>query len=280
MRSSFIDSLKLAFSDDYEIPDDSYLKLSGILIKNGLTEDVFDLGLIKLIKVILRNRLEFPISINLLQKYWDVDGKAFNFVHTLVPLVKWGYIKLKRLDRDKALSNGVILGEFERDESIDSYVVVYSTDKLDEVLSVFSEVLSQYSNEYSADDDEILESVNPRNLPSWANRTLDLIHQGLRNYDIDAKVYFESFIPDEAVGRAEIGIVVTGADFDQVNKGIVPRNLKKNLRQENSIGVSDGYVDGNNDLYISLTVPLNFKAFKRLAEGILNTIKDLGGTYA
>ena len=65
------DSLKLLFSDEYNISDSDYRALSEILVSNGLSENAFSGGVVQLVKLLYENQIKLPASLNYLQDAWS-----------------------------------------------------------------------------------------------------------------------------------------------------------------------------------------------------------------
>ena len=97
MRSGLLDSLKLALSDSYSIPDSEYKKLSGILLKNGLSDSGFETGLVPIICALIKRNATLPASLDYVQSIWETDNVKFNFVKMIVPMVRDKVVLLRKV---------------------------------------------------------------------------------------------------------------------------------------------------------------------------------------
>lgn len=265
-----MDSLKLVLSDSYNIPDSSYKKLSGILLDSGLSEDAFDSGIVQLIHIMMKNNLTFPISLNLLKSFWNSEGVAFNFVHSLTPLIVDGVIKLKKVKRDKFLSDVVMKGNDEYEEERDLYVVVYSTDKFDSLYNSFEDVLKS---------GKISEGVTfNSNIPKKIKSVFDKASKLITEFGINIRE--ESYVNDEVTGTSKINLILSNTSEYSCNDSVIQRTAKKFIGKVGYVSGVEAYIDDTTELFLSIDLKMKEKINMDLAYGISSFVKELEVNYA
>lgn len=271
MKSNFVDSMKLVLSDSYNIPDSSYKRLSGILLNSGLSEDTFDSGIVQLIHVMMKNKLTFPISISLLKSFWNMEGVAFNFVHTLSPLVVDGVIKLKKVKRDKFIkSDAIMKGNDEYDDDKDFYVVVYATEKFDSIYNGFEDILSKEKISEGA----VIGGGVPKKLKNILDKTAKLLNE----FSIDIKE--ESYLNDDVTGIAKINLILSNTSEYTCKDNVIQRTAKKFIGKLDCVTGVESYADSETELFLNLDLKIKEKINQDLAYAITSFVKELEVNYA
>ena len=268
MKSNFTDSIKLVLSDNYNIPDSSYKKLSGILLRSGMSESALDSGIVQLINIVIKNNLTFPISLNLLKSFWSTEGVAFNFVHTLSSLVVDDIIKLKKVKREKFLRDDIMKGNDEYDDR-DLYVVVYSTEKFDTIYKGFEEILKT---------GEVSEGVSFKdNVPKKFLNVFNKASKLLNEYNVPLKI--ESYIYDDVTGIAKVNMILSNTSEYGCKDNVIQRVAKKYIGKVKGVVNVESFIDSPTELFLNVDLTVK-EVSNDLAFAISSFVRELEVDYA
>lgn len=270
MISSFIDSLKLVLSDDYDIPDSEYKKLSGILLDNGLSEKSFDTGVIQLAYLMTRYSYTFPISINFLRELWERKYVSFNFISMLATLVRDGYLKLRKVKREVYINSNTITKSSSDDLDSDIFVVVYDTDAMKSVINVLQTIVD-------TSEEKISEGVIGYDIttPKTVRSMLDKLDSLMK--DLSISVELESFVKDDVLKTQRINTVLKDTSKYNCTDAIMQRTAKKYLSKNRQVKDIEVYQDSSDELFIGLDVDSG--NLTGIADSIKDFVEDLEVNY-
>lgn len=267
--SSITDNLKVLFSEDYKISDSDYKKLSDILVSSEVSEIAFDTGLVQIIKLMIDKGYTTPISLELVRKMWSKENIQFNFVKMLVPLLKDGVIKLRKVNCDVFREQDFITkdqGEcFNGDEL---HVVIYGSKVFNNVLSGFSEILSKC--EKIEESVNIVESVSeqPSKVKS-AVQSLNKMAQALR-----LKISIESYMKDDSTGNEEINLICTDTSRYSLKDSDIQKLANKFIKKVSYVNSVESYKEGSSELFLGLSIKTQ-NSYKDLVNAVYNFLYDL-----
>lgn len=242
------DSLKLLFSDEYNISDSDYQALSEILVSNNISEDAFSGGVVQLVKLLYDNQVKLPVSLNYLQEVWSTSNMPIPLVKVIAPSIRKGTIKVRRVGKDMFFKHKTIVRASVEPEQ-KKYIVVYSTDVLDSLYNGFSSILSKYKKKVVSYI--LTESVSI--IPKKVSHFVDKANKLLSVYNITIDI--ESYMKDLANNLEEINLIVSGTSkYKLTNKDIQKRT--KGLRNVKCIHGIETYKESSSELFIGLTTSI------------------------
>lgn len=263
MVSSVLDNLKLIFSEDYNMSDSDYKKLSDILLQNNLTGNAFDGGLVQIIKLFHKRGISFPVTMNLLQDIWSSEYTKFNFVKMLSPLIRDGIIKIKKMSDKTLRSSTSILRLPEEPDGSGINVVIFSSDTLKRVVSSFNAILDEADSRKEIPVTEGVEIV-----PSKVKGFIDKLNRTLSTLNISVSV--ESYMKDDS-GIEDINLLISGVSNYNVSSSDIQNKFKRSLGRLGSI---DAYKESRTELFLGLSIPIQ-KDYKDISVKIFNVLNDL-----
>lgn len=266
MLSSILDNLKLIFSEDYDMSDSDYKKLSDILLQNNLNENPFDSGLIQIIKLFHKRGISFPVTMNLLQDVWSDEYTKFNFIKMLSPLIRDGIIKIKKLSPENLSKNKSIIRLPEEPES-DIIVVVYSSDRLDLVISEFTKILNIVDSKR-----EIRVSEATQVIPSKIKGFIDKLNRQLSTLDIIVSV--ESYMQDKD-STEDINLVISGVSNYNIGSKDIQTKFTRSIGRLSYIDSVEAYKDGKGELFLGISCSNQSKDYRDLITKIHDILNDL-----
>ena len=208
------DSLKLLFSDEYNISDSDYQALSEILVSNNLSEDAFSNGVVQLVKLLYDNQIKLPVSLNYLQEVWSNSNMPIPLVKVIAPSIRKGTIKIRRVGKGMFFKHKSLTRANDEPEQ-KKYIVVYNTDVLDNLYNGFSNILSKYKKKETSYI--LTESVSI--IPKKVSNFVDKANKLLSVYNISIDI--ESYMKDIANNLEEINLIVSGTSkYKLTNKDI------------------------------------------------------------
>lgn len=273
MKSGLVDSLRLALSDSYNIPDSDYEKLSGILLANDLSEYGFESGLVPIINLLIKYDIRLPISLEYLRTLWGIDNISFNFVKMIVPMVKDGVVSLRKVKREKFISSeNIAKGEGELEENKDVYVTVYPTEKFNSIFNTFHEVLTNKSDEIISEGATISSKDLPSNIKNLILKTgtlLDKLHM---------KITEESYVEDEIAKTAEMNFIISDTSDYNCKDSDVLRVAKKHLLKVKSVKSVDAYIENTTEVFLGVNFSVK-EASADMSNAIFKFMEELELNY-
>lgn len=273
MKSGLVDSLRLALSDSYNIPDSDYEKLSGILLANDLSEYGFESGLVPIISLLIKYDIRLPISLEYLRTLWGIDNISFNFVKMIVPMVKDGVVSLRKVKREKFISSeDIAKGEGELEENKDVYVTVYPTEKFNNIFNTFYEVLTNENNETISEGAMISSKDLPSNIKNIILKTgtfLDKLHM---------KITEESYVEDEVAKTAEMNFIISDTSDYNCKDSDVLRVAKKHLLKVKSVKSVDAYIENTTEVFLGVNFSVK-EASSDMSNAIFKFMEELELNY-
>lgn len=246
MSSGFMDSLTLALSDNHKIPDSGLKKLSGILLEKGLSDSGSDLFVVSISSLVANHGVKFPVSISYMKQLWNTEYTTFKFTRMIAEMVKSGYFKLKKMDRNTFFSDlSIDKANNEEESSTGVYVSINPTKKFDDIYSSIREVLVSSGS--------ILESFSfakglPNNVQSAMQRAAGLLSK------IDINLNVESFVQDDVLKTIHVNLVFGNTSNYTCKDSDVLRIAKKYLSKCKSYaGGIEAYMDDvPNEVFVGL----------------------------
>lgn len=266
MKSGFLDSLKLALSERFEVSDKDYKTLSDILLSKGLSSVAFEGGLVKIMDILVANGEKLPISINYLREIWEREAISSNFVSMIGSLVKGGLLSIRKVSKDVFLSSDNITKSENEDMDRDLFVVIYGTKTFNDVFIPFKEVLTRPNSSY------VSEGVDLTALPKLGSQLLKKASDLLKNLDIILAV--ESFNFDELEGSIAVNLNVKRVSDYTYSDSQLMRSAKKYLKGARSIDI---YKESKRECFLSFEFDnhLDSRQMHDLSEGIFQLFKEL-----
>ena len=242
MSSSFMDSLMLALSDSFEIPDSKLKRLSGILIDSGLSDSESDLFVVNISSMIVKYDIQFPVSISYLKEVWNTEYTTFKFTRMVADMVKGGYFRLRKMSKEDFFSDETITktDSLVEDES-DLFVSINITGKFKEIFTAINEILQSCSS--------ITESVG-LNIPSNVTSVLSKVRDSLRRDGITLSL--ESFTEDDLTGNVHVNLVLGNTSKYSCKDSDVLRVAKKYLSKCKSFVGVEAYIESDSELFVGL----------------------------
>lgn len=265
MVSSVLDNLKLIFSEDYNMSDSDYKKLSDILLQNNLTGNAFDGGLVQIIKLFHKRGISFPVTMNLLQDVWSSEYTKFNFVKMISPLLRDGVIKIKKMS-DSALKNNTSILRLPDESPSDINVVIFSSDILKQVIGSFNTILDEVDSRIKSPVTEGVEIV-----PSKVKGFIDKLNRSLSTLNISVSV--ESYMKDDS-GTEDINMLISGVSNYNVSSSDIQNRFKRTVGRLPFVGSVDAYKESKSELFLGLSLQVQ-KDYKDLPIRIFNVLNDL-----
>ena len=273
MKSGLVDSLRLALSDSYNIPDSDYEKLSGILLVNDLSEDGLESGLVPIINLLIKYDIRLPISLEYLRTLWGIDYISFNFVKMIVSMVKDGVVLLRKVKREKFISSeNIAKGEGELEEDKDVYVTVYPTEKFNNIFNTFYEVLTKKDNEAISEGAIVSSKDLPNNIKNLVFKTgtlLDKLHM---------KITEESYVEDEVAKTAEMNFIISDTSDYTCKDSDVLRVAKKHLLKVKSVKSVDAYIESTTEVFLGVNFSVK-EASADMSNAIFKFMEELELNY-
>lgn len=268
MISGLLDSLKVALSDDYDIPDSEYNKLSGIFTNNGLSDVANDLfALPQFINCVIKNKVVFPVSYKYFLNLWKRDCSEFDFVKVLIPLLSNKIIRMVKVT-DREYENDKIVKSFDDERVNGKYLVLYGTDLLDKMVSEVEPIISVYRKEdYSVNESTLPKTNTPKGLKDLYGKLSKL----LKEMDID--IEFESFVLDADSDVIRVNFIISKTSKYACNDSEVYKIFKKYLKEKNIIEI-ESYIEGKNELFVGLGLRNGYKPLE-IADEIYLAVKEL-----
>lgn len=267
MVLSTLNNLKLIFSEDYNISDSDYKKLSDILIKNNLTANAFEGGLIQIINLLYKHHISFPLTMNLLQDMWSEEYIKFNFIKMLSPLIKDGVIKLRKVSDDTLRKRSNIM-KLPEEPDTEITVVVYASDILKSVIDEFNIVFSKAQKSKISESTELVSSK--------IKGVIDKVNRQLSTLNISASI--ESYMKDDADGE-DINLIISGVSNYSLKSSEIQNKFKRVLGGLSYVNSVEAYKEGKNELFLGLSLKVQ-KDYKELIPRIFNILNDLEINYA
>lgn len=248
MSSSFMDSLTLALSDNHKIPDSGLNKLSGILLEKGLSDSESDLFVVSISSLVANYGVVFPVSISFMKQLWNTEYTSFKFTRMIADMVKSGYFKLKKMDREAFFSDTSIdKADNEEESSTGIFVSINTTKKFDDILDSVRDVLVS-----SGSIQEGFSFVKglPRNIQGVMQKASVL----LSKLDIDLSV--ESYVQDDVLKTGHINLIFSNTSEYSCKDSDVLRIAKKYLSKcKSCAGGIEAYLeDAPGDLFVGFDV--------------------------
>lgn len=257
MTSSFMDSIKLVLSDTYLISDSDYKKLSDIFIEAGLSESIFDSGLLELMFLSYKNQMYLPMSLDALKDLWGTEDVPIGFVKMLTHMVQTGVIRLTKVSKDKYYSDDRIRKSV-HDTDSDKIVVVRGTDSYNSIFNKFSEILDK-SSELS----EITEGVDsiPKGLSNVISKSCALLKK------LRVNISCESYYVDDVLKIYTLCLNISNTSNYNCKDFDILRIAKKYISKNKSVKSVDSSRDSKSEVYLEIV-------FSSLSEinGIPNAI--------
>lgn len=269
--SSLTDSLKVLFSGDYEISDSDYKKLSDILVSNNVSEIAFDTGLVQIIKLMYDNGYTTPISLDLVRKTWSKENIQFNFVKMLVPLIKEGIIKLRKINCEVFKEKDFITKEpGECFNGNELHVVVYGSKVFNSIFEGFKEILSNYQKrEITESVDIVNEGVSEPSKVKNAVQSINKLASALR-----VNISIESYMKDDSTGVEEINLICSDTSRYTLKDSDIQKLANKFIKKVSYVSSVEAYKEGNSELFIGITLQAQSN-YKDMVNAVYNLIYDL-----
>ena len=268
MTSSFIDSIKLVLSDTYLLSDSEYKKLSDIFIEAGLSESIFDSGLLELMFLSYKNQMYLPMSLDSLKDLWESQSVPVGFIKMLTQMVQTGAIKLIKMKKDKFYSDDRIRKSV-HDPDSDKIVVVRGTELYNNVFSKFTEIVDK-SNSL----DSVTEGVSnmPKSLVGFISKTNSYLKK------MRVIVSCESYNVDEALGIHTLGLILSGTSDYTCKESDIQRIAKKYISKNNNVKSVEAHRDSKSELYLEIVLSKISNTFD-LPLSVYSFIEDLELNY-
>lgn len=265
MVSSTQNSLKLIFSEDYNMSDSDYKKLSDILIQNNLTVNAFDGGLVQIIKLLFDHKLSFPITLNLLQDLWSDTYVKFNFIKMLSPLIKDGVIKIRKVSK-QTLSARTNISKLPEEPDTDITIVIYASNILENIFREFCIVLSSKGKKGILEGTDIA----PSKIKGFVNK----LNRQLSSLNIITSI--ESYMKDDIT--EDVNLIISGVSNYSVRSQDIQNKFKRSLGNVSYVDSVEAYKEGKDELFLGLSLKIQ-KDYKDLVPKIFNILNDLEVNY-
>lgn len=272
MISGLLDSLKVALSDDYNIPDSEYKKLSGIFTNKGLSDVAGSLLVLpQFINCVIKNNVVFPVTYKYLINLWKKDYSDFNFTSTILPLITNKVIKMVKAT-EKEYSKDTVTKSFDDEKVNDRYLVIYSTDLLNGLVSEVSEVIKPYRVENTS----ISESALPNgNVSKGVKDLYAKLSKLLKEFSIG--VEFESYVLDADINVSTANFILKDTSKYSCSDKDVYKVFKKYLKEKN-IKEIEAYIESSKELFVGLSLNSGYKPLE-IADEIYLAVKELEVDY-
>lgn len=265
MVSSFIDSLRLVFSDKYEISDSDYVALSDILISRNLSGEAFDSGLVQIIDLMIEHDYRFPITLSFLRELWESKHITYNFVKMLSGILKNGIISLRKMKRENVIGNDNITKSNLEDFNEDLIVVIYGSPIFNEILDEFKSILNR------AEMRDITEGVSfgvPKKVKDIVVKSSKL----LKNMNIN--IDLESFTSDDVLKSARLNLVITDTSDYVCGDSVILRTAKKHIKGKYVKGL-EAYKEDRDSIFLGIDLDTSENTYSLLSDGIYGFIEEL-----
>ena len=240
-------TLRLILSDSYNIPDDGYVTLSGMVSNLGIADSDESYGMMYLAYVMAREDVTFPIRIKDLRFLWSKEGSVLNFTNILVSFSRNGFIKLAK---------------------IEDSLVVNSTEQLSELIFIFKDVIDLYSL-------PVFESVAVRNTPKVVKNFVTNVQKELNNVKIFVEL--ESF-DSEDTERINL-LFKRVSDYTLKDKELEELVKKYIKTGERDVVDVESYRDSKSTLFVGIDFRAGTKNFNSVINNIDELFDDLEMNY-
>lgn len=264
MASAFIDSLKLVLSDNYEVSDSEYRSLSDTLLKAGLSDsDSFDTGLVQIIQLLIQYNQRLPMSLDCLKELWQSKHITYNFVKMLSELLKTKTISLKKVKKDKFFSNSKIIKSNSEIPDKEIYIVIYSTEKFDNLISAFEKVLTHPTG------------IIPEGANSLPKKYQDMLAKlGKQLKTIDIYVSIESYVYDPMPGKASLSLVISKTSQYRYTDTDIQKLATRLIKGSWVLSV-ESYKESKSELFLGLELVQSEINSTQLANMIYSFVDEL-----
>lgn len=241
--SYFLDALKL-FCGGYNISDRDYMSLSDIILSFGLGELAQEGDLINLIILQDKYKFDFPCTHSYMKNLWEKEFRSISFNTILKKFVDYGLVRLQSVTQETLFGTDSIIKSPYDTRGYESYLVIYSTSILKDVLS---RIKPFFSSRKPAKLDEAYMPISKN-----CNTVLSKIKSEIGNYLVDLQYCTQ----DDVLGNSEMGIVIKAKKLGDltINDKELPRLASKLLGREQFLEDYEIYRDSRDSLYISLVV--------------------------
>ena len=273
MKASVIDSFKLMFSDEYKVSDRDYKALSDTLVSKGLSEEALESGMVSLVKILIDNKIDFPMTMKYFKYLWENTYTSFKFLDMLSGLIKLGYLRLIKVSKDSAknvLGNAYNGQEFNAEDLSDGKVIIIEgTAKLGDAVNIFKSVMTDRRRITESYMREVNESMvdSPSYVKDFITR---LTTRYLKEYKIIATL--ESYVDEDTKESLSI-IFKNVSDYTLKDKDI-KKLADKYIKKVSMVNDLDAYKESSSELYLGLEVDKS-KDYKSLLDPIYKFIGDL-----
>ena len=254
MNSGFVESLKLALSDKFNLSDGSYSELSDILLKSELSDEVFDTGLIQLLSMLIRYDKNLPVNLEELNDLWSSEYLTINFSKTLIPLVKLGIIKLRKVN-----NNGT------------QTVSVTSTEKWDDLYNRFRDILS---GNMLMIEEGYLSNI------SVDNKLSEVLNKCAKNLnELHCKLELESISSDDVLHKERMNLIVSQTSEYSCKDSDILRLAKKYISKVNTVTSVEAYIEDRDTLFVGIEFDNSKINLSELPTALYKFVEDLEVNY-
>ena len=270
MRSGLLDSLKLALSDSYNIPDSEYKKLSGILLKNGLSDSGFETGLVPIICALIKRNETLPASLDYVQSIWETDNVKFNFVKMIVPMVRDRVVLLRKVKNNTFFNSQEITKRGTENVNNSVFIVVYPTEVFTEVFNAIKSAIT--AGESIKEGVSLTSKMIPdkvKNASIKVGNYLNKLHMGLTE---------ESYMEDDVTQMAHINFIISDTSEYTCKDSDIYRIAKKHLMKVKAVKEVEAYKEDSKEIFLGIDFSLK-EALSGLDFAIYSFMEELEMNY-
>ena len=267
MTSAFVDSLKYALSNKYDLLDRDYHILSSILLDGGVSESKVAGKLVSLFAALDKSSgIEFPMTMSFFEEFYNQNIKTYDFSQVVSDFMRLGLLienYLTQADFQKCRQAGTIFST-EVDRSEMPVQVFYPSQNFTGAYRGFRSVVSRTP---------IVEDLNVKDTPEPIKDFIRRVSKLVKKYSI--KISKESCGEGIDAGVIDVNLVFSNLSLIKLTDKELTNIAIKNLSKIKSVSGIEVYQDGKDELFMSLSVNLSNFITDQLARSVFKLIEEI-----
>ena len=267
MTSAFVDSLKYALSDKYDLLDRDYYMLSSILLDGGVSESKVAGKLVNLFAALDRSSgIEFPMTLSFFEEFYNQNIKTYDFSQVVSDFVRLGLLidnYLTQTDFQRCLKAGAIFST-EADKLGMPVQVFYPSRNFVGAYRGFCSVVSK---------SPIVEDLSVRDTPESIKDLIRKVSKLVKKYSI--KISKESCSEGTSIGLIDVNLIFSNLSPISLTGKELTNLAAKNLSKIKSVSGIEIYQDGKNEIFMCLSLNLSNLITDQVAGSVFKMIEEI-----
>lgn len=267
MTSAFVDSLKYALSDKYDLLDRDYYMLSSILLDGGVSESKVAGKLVNLFAALDRSSgIEFPMTLSFFEEFYNQNIKTYDFSQVVSDFVRLGLLidnYLTQMDFQRCLKAGAIFST-EADKLGMHVQVFYPSRNFVGAYRGFCSVVSK---------SPIVEDLSVRDTPEPIKDLIRKVSKLVKKYSI--KISKESCSEGTSIGLIDVNLIFSNLSSISLTGKELTNLAAKNLSKIKSVSGIEIYQDGKNEIFMCLSLNLSNLITDQVAGSVFKMIEEI-----